>query len=142
MKFIAHRGNTEGPSDVENELDYMKHAYNMGHGVECDIQLFNNKLYFGHDEPQRLVDHKFIRNDDVFCHAKSVDVLSILINLGVNCFFHETDAVTLTSGGQIWCYPGVHPINANAIWLDLQDKSLPDMRDGIYGVCGDYVSRV
>ena len=69
-------------------------------------------------------------------------MLSILINLGVNCFFHETDAVTLTSGGQIWCYPGVHPLNENAIWLDLHDKSLPDMRDGIYGICGDYVSRV
>ena len=144
MIFIAHRGNFEGPSPtLENQLDYMEYAhYEKGYGVECDIQLFNNKLYFGHDEPQRLVDHKFIRNDDVFCHAKSVDVLSILINLGVNCFFHETDAVTLTSGGQIWCYPGVHPLNENAIWLDLHNKSLPDVRDGIYGVCGDYVISV
>jgi len=138
MIFIAHRGNTEGPSSSENELEYMKHAYNMGYGVECDLQLFNNKLYFGHDEPQSLIDDEFIRKDNVFCHAKTVDVLSILINLGVNCFFHETDEVTLTSRGQIWCYPGVHPDNENAIWLDLQGKSLPDVVGNIYGICSDY----
>jgi len=138
MIFIAHRGNTEGPSSSENELDYMKHAYNMGYGVECDLQLFNNKLYFGHDEPQSLIDDEFIRKDNVFCHAKTVDVLSILINLGVNCFFHDTDEVTLTSRGQIWCYPGVHPDNENAIWLDLQGKSVPNVVGNIYGICGDY----
>ena len=138
MIFIAHRGNTEGPSSSENELDYMKHVYNMGYGVECDLQLFNNKLYFGHDEPQSLIDDEFIRKDNVFCHAKTVDVLSILINLGVNCFFHDVDEVTLTSRGQIWCYPGVHPDNENAIWLDLQGKSLPDVVGNIYGICGDY----
>jgi len=138
MIFIAHRGNTEGPSSSENELEYMKHAYNMGYGVECDLQLFNNKLYFGHDEPQSLIDDEFIRKDNVFCHAKTVDVLSILINLGVNCFFHDTDEVTLTSRGQIWCYPGVHPDNENAIWLDLQGKSVPNVVGNIYGICGDY----
>jgi hypothetical protein len=137
--FIAHRGNTDGPSDHENELEYMKHAYNMGYGVECDIQLFNNKLYFGHDEPQSLIDYRFITSNNVFCHAKSVEVLPILLNLGVNCFFHVSDEVTLTRGGQIWCYPGVHPRNENAIWLDLHSKPLPDDVDGIYGICGDYV---
>jgi len=138
MLFIAHRGNTAGPDPVsENTISYLKSAYDMGFGVECDIQLHNGDLYFGHDGPQELVDYKFIMQDNVFCHAKTVGTLSVLLNLGTNCFFHATDDVTLTGKGQIWCYPGQHPVSKNAIWLDLHDKPLPGNVEGIYGICGD-----
>ena len=140
MIFIAHRGNTEGPnSEKENTLGYLKQAYSQGYGVECDIQVHEGLLYFGHDGPQELVDYNFIYQQDVFCHAKNVETFLRLMDLGVNCFWHETDQVTLTKDGQIWCYPGVHPLHANAIWLDLLVEPLPDKMDiPIYGICGDH----
>lgn len=140
MIFIAHRGNTEGPTpEKENTLEYLKQAYDLGYGVECDIQVHNGQLYFGHDEPQELVDYEFISRTNVFCHAKTVETFSRLLNLNVNCFWHETDQVTLTSDGQMWCYPGIHPLHEKAIWLDLLDAPLPNKIDiPIYGICGDY----
>ena len=141
MIFIAHRGNTTGPNPaLENTISYLKRAYDMGFGVECDIQLHNSELRFGHDVPQELVDYKFIMQDNVFCHAKSAEALSVLLHLGTNCFFHDTDSVTLTSNGQIWCYPGQHPNSKKAIWLDLHNKALPDSISSIYGICGDYTN--
>lgn len=139
MIFIAHRGNFEGSDpNKENTIAYMKAAYDEGYGVECDIQLHDGKLYFGHDGPQELVDYEFISRDNVFCHAKTVETFSRLMNLNINCFWHESDQVTLTSEGQIWCYPGIHPLHSQAIWLDLLGRPLPDRVDiPIYGVCGD-----
>lgn len=141
--FIAHRGNIHGPEpERENTKDYMMEALNCGFGVECDVQIYNGALYFGHDEPQETADYDFLRNRYVFCHAKTVETMIVLLNSGTHCFWHEKDQLTLTSQGFMWCYPGVHPVNQRAIWLDLEGAVTPPATEDIFGVCGDNYANI
>lgn len=139
IKFIAHRGNWSGisPSD-ENKFEYLYNAYEKGFDVEVDIRSHKGILYFGHDEPIEVADMNFIQRAGVWCHAKDLEALMLLLKLRTNCFWHETDVVTLTSNGNIWCYPGYYPRTSKAVWLDLENKKLPSDVSGIYGICGDY----
>ena len=142
--FIAHRGNIDGANpEMENTLDYLRRSHNEGFGVECDLQIYNGALYFGHNEPQEQADYSFLMKPYVFCHAKTIETIHILINSGLHCFWHETDKMTLTSLGYMWCYPGVYPVHNRAIWLDLPSldggERLPSgiSQTDIMGVCGD-----
>jgi|TARA_R110002074_G_scaffold162057_2_gene320486 hypothetical protein len=139
--FIAHRGNINGVNpEEENTLSYLRRAHEFGYGVECDLQVHNDVLYFGHDEPQEPVDYHFISQPNVFCHAKSVDTMIVLLNSGVHCFYHQKDDMTLTSFGYMWCYPGFHPKDKRAIWLDLGNIPIPSIDKKIYGICGDNIN--
>jgi len=142
--FIAHRGNWQGANpDYENRIDYLRAAINNGHAIECDLQMYNGALYFGHDEPQEQVDWSFIINPYVFCHAKTIEAMQVLMAAGAHCFWHETDQMALTTMGFMWCYPGVHPENTRAIWLDLMGATTPVIQsDKIFGVCGDNASNL
>jgi hypothetical protein len=138
MKYIAHRGNIDGPNPAhENTYEYLRHAWAQGHDVECDLIAHRGILYMGHDEPAEPANTNFIQQDSVWCHAKNLEALELLLAMRTNCFWHEKDTVTLTSRGNIWCYPGHFPRNKRAVWLDLEGIELPDDRTGIYGVCGD-----
>lgn len=138
MQFIAHRGNTRGPEpSFENKIDFLLHAYNECGAVETDVQTYNGKLYFGHDEPQQLATPELLTTDNWFCHAKDIESMLSLVDMGAHCFWHQEDNITLTSNGHIWCFPGVFPIHSKAIWLDLQGSVLPEDKSGIWGICGD-----
>lgn len=139
VKFIAHRGNTRGPTDQENQTDYLLAALSKGYMVEADVILYNEKLYLGHDEPQELLSDQLLENPNVIFHAKNLEALTALMDKNLHCFWHQVDRVTITNQGFIWCYPGVHPVHPKAIWLDLHDMPLPKVIDPcIYAVCGDY----
>jgi hypothetical protein len=139
MIFIAHRGNIDGADPkLENTQEYLSAAVEAGHGVEVDIQWNRGMLYYGHDNPQEVIDEKFITQRDVFCHAKNIEAIPALMKMGCNVFVHNTDPCVYTSRGQIWCYPGVHVMSDRAIWLDLHNEPLPDnVPKEIYGICGD-----
>jgi len=138
MNFIAHRGNTLGPQPTfENTEDYLQDAIDKGYHVEVDIQLWNGALYYGHDEPNKHINEKFIQRWEVICHAKTFETMGPLLDLGCHTFFHQEDDITLTSRGKIWCFPGNFPIHPDAIWLDLHNKPLPDVIPNIWGICGD-----
>lgn len=141
MKFIAHRGNFAGPDPaVENTIEYLRDAYNRGYDVECDLLSHRGVLYFGHDEPQGVADTNFLQQPGVWCHAKNLEALELLMSMRTNCFWHDVDKCTLTSQGYIWCYPGENVQHPKAIWLDLSGIPLPDQVEGIYGYCGDKVN--
>jgi hypothetical protein len=137
--FIAHRGNTNGIElSFENRIDYLGHALSIGYGIECDVCYWKDKYYFGHDAPQEEIDTNILLADNSFCHAKDMQSLLYLNSIGANCFWHESDKMTYTSKGNIWCYPGVFPISKNAVWLDLLGIPLPEnIHHTIYGICGD-----
>jgi len=138
-QFIAHRGNTTGPEpSFENRIEYLLHAYDLCGGIECDIQMHNDRLYFGHDDPQEIVSPDIIMQNNWFCHAKDLDSLSALLEMGAHTFWHQQDTVTLTSKGYIWCYPHIHhPDLTRSVWTDFDDEF--DSMDKIlaYGLCGD-----
>lgn len=141
--FIAHRGNYAGAEpDYENTKDYLREAYSMGFGVECDLQIYDGALYLGHDEPQEPADYEFLAQPFVFCHAKTIETMELLVSSKLHCFWHETDKITLTSQGFMWCYPGVYPVHPKAIWLDLQDVDTPKISNNILGVCGDKYTNI
>lgn len=140
IKFIAHRGNLTGPElDYENTDQYLKHAYSQGHDVECDLIMHRGLLYYGHDEPQAPADLSFLQQPGVWCHAKNIPALLQLLKMRTNCFWHETDKLTLTSQNYIWCYPGNEVNSPRAVWLELLDHKISDPPPDIYGICGDTV---
>jgi hypothetical protein len=140
VKFIAHRGNVDGVNlAYENDDAYLKHAYSTGHDVECDLIVHRGILYYGHDEPQQPADLTFIQQRGVWCHAKNLEALLQLLKMRTNCFWHETDKLTITKDGYLWCYPNTFFNHPWAVWLDLGDAQLPNTIPKIYGICGDTV---
>jgi glycerophosphoryl diester phosphodiesterase len=145
--FIAHRGNVDGkdPSN-ENKLEYIRHALNLGHFVEIDINYRDGKLYLGHDDIQEECPRWIINDPGVYTHAKDVDALKMVLSTipDANVFWHESDTVTFTKFGHLWCHPGHYVDSKRAIWLDLpelSDTPLPPLGE-IYGVCGDDIKRI
>jgi|TARA_B110000438_G_C15655316_1_gene581394 glycerophosphoryl diester phosphodiesterase len=138
-QFIAHRGNTEGKQpDNENTIEYLLHAYELCGGIECDIRTHDGKLYYGHDEPLELVDTNLINQYQWYCHAKDLETLSTLMQMGAHVFWHQQDTITITSKGYIWCYPHIHhPDPMRAIWTDFEDEFTSMDQVGGYGLCGD-----
>jgi len=146
MIFIAHRGNIKGAQPTfENRYDYIKHAYSICRGVEIDLQTYKDVLYLGHDEPQERVTHniwKFMQRPNVFCHAKDLDSIHLLLTYGCNTFYHTDEKIVFTSKGHIWCYPGVyHQDITRSIWLDCHNPIPENKKLNCYGICGDNMDK-
>ncbi|MFH0942918.1 MAG: hypothetical protein V1810_01965 [Candidatus Beckwithbacteria bacterium] len=140
MRIISHRGNLNGPSPKqENQPDYIRKTLSLGFEAEIDVWRVKNQWWLGHDRPTFRTDEKFIKQPKLWCHAKNSQALLRLLELKINCFWHETDERTLTSKGFIWTYPG----------KELTKKSiacLPEQVPGwiiakAAGVCTDYPYR-
>lgn len=143
MRFIAHRGNIEGPRNTENTKDYILSALNAGYDVEMDVTLRDDQLWLGHDTPQQVVDVNFLKNDKFWVHCKSVKTFHYLYNYGINCFFHKDDLMTVTSKGYIWLHSDCSHIDliphclsiANLTYLN---KEVLKRFKNIFGICSDY----
>jgi hypothetical protein len=142
MLKIAHRGNINGPiKNLENHPVYLMNAISLGYDVEVDLWLMGKNLWFGHDEPQYLVNKSVLLGiqKNAWFHCKNVQALEYMVKLSgdFKYFWHQEDDYTLTSNGMIWTYPG-KTITDKSI-LVLKDKeALPDSCT-VFGVCSDYV---
>jgi len=104
MKLISHRGNTQGTSKDENKPEYIESALEY---FDCEIDVWwEDGWLLGHNEPKYPVRKEFILKDGLWCHAKTIQTLYRLLEIGTHCFFHYKDGVTLTSRGYMWTYPG------------------------------------
>tara|TARA_R110000824_G_scaffold63553_2_gene167046 strand:+ start:2498 stop:2869 length:372 start_codon:yes stop_codon:yes gene_type:complete len=123
MIKVAHRGNIQGRNiRLENDPAYINSAISMGYCAEVDVWYKDGNFYLGHDEPSYLVGESFLENGKLFCHAKNIEALHIMLeNPYIHCFWHEGDLCTLTSQGFIWQYPEVY--FAGKLW----------------GVCSDWL---
>ena len=141
MIYIAHRGNTVGPSDKENHPDHITKALLNGYDVEIDVWRINGGYVLGHDEPQYPVSLNFLSNSRFWCHAKNPEALEMLLFDGCHCFWHQDDDYTLTSKGIPWVYPGKKLVS-NSVWVmpEVSDIGNPHRRTDIYGVCSDFAS--
>ena len=140
MIKIAHRGNTNGPiSALENKPDYILDTIKKGFDVEIDLWYDKGQMFLGHDDPQYLIDVqaliKFKKN--LWCHAKNIDALEILLKADFHCFWHQGDDYTLTSRGIIWAYPG-KKLNKNSIAVMPEWNNDLNL-DVCLGVCSDYI---
>jgi len=142
MIAIAHRGNLRGVvPDKENHPDYIDEAIAARYDVEIDVwcDTASSGFILGHDAPQYPIDVEFLkrRMKSLWCHAKDKVALQGLLNVGMHCFFHETDAMVLTSKQFIWTYPGQCAHNAIAVLPETASHYIP--LDGCVGICSDVI---
>jgi len=147
--YIAHRGNINGPSSMENHPDHIKYALTQGFDVEVDVRVIDGVLFLGHFEPQYEAPQEILTNNHVWFHCKNIEALSYMTgNFGfdrINYFWHDVDDYTLTNKGHIWTSPGceladrsimVMPETYEEDWLDYTCKAT------CFGVCSDYVEYI
>ena len=105
MILISHRGNIQGKSPgLENMPEYINSALVIGYNVEIDVW-YNKGFWLGHDEPVYDIGKSFLRNNKLWCHAKNLEALDMMLKDDIHCFWHQKDDVTLTSKNIIWTYP-------------------------------------
>ncbi len=135
MILISHRGNLNGKSSYENHPEYIQEALSQDFDVEIDVWYIDGEYWLGHDNPQYPVDKHYLENPKLWCHAKNIDALNIMIrNKTIHCFWHQEDDVTLTSKNYLWTYP-------NKQLTHYSIAVLPDTKPDIEvaGICSDYV---
>ena len=139
MFLISHRGNINGIDQTkENSISYISKAIDLGFDVEIDIWFVNNCLYLGHDRPQYKINHDFLINEKLWCHAKNIDALTEMSKYSIHYFWHDKDDFTLTSKNYIWAYPSKN-VNKNTIIVlpEIYDSNVFECK----GVCSDYIIR-
>ena len=138
MIYISHRGNLNGPNpERENSPEYIAEALDMGYNVEIDVWFVDNKWFLGHDEPKYEVEQTFFYNHLLWCHAKNINALKMMLTLGIHCFWHQGDDHTLTSKGYVWTYPG-KTLTTKSICV--KPNSAQDI-GRCAGVCSDYIRK-
>jgi hypothetical protein len=140
MKFIAHRGNINGPDNNENNPDYILKTINLGYDCEIDVRYINGKLFLGHDTSDYEININFLLNNSqyLWIHCKNIEALNYLLNFEeLNIFWHQNDDYTLTSKQFIWCYPKMLSTEKSIILMpELNNFEIPS---DCYGVCSDYI---
>ncbi len=142
MLIISHRGNIDGPdSTLENNPIHIKQLLDRGVNVEVDVRCTNGQLWLGHDNLVNAIDSDFLRHHCIWAHAKNVEALTIMLSLGIHCFWHEEDHYTLTSRNFIWTHPKVDlsvlsQSTLNRIIVVSNDKQI---NHKVYGICTDYL---
>lgn len=141
MIKIAHRGNTKGPSENENNPINLIVAISLGFDIEVDIWMSIDGIYLGHDSPQYAIDETFLEDikEHAWFHCKNIEALGYFVNNmpDAKYFWHQEDDHTLTSNGYIWTYPGKTVTNKSIVVLT-EPADLSIYKDA-YGVCTDYL---
>jgi len=145
MKYIAHRGNLNGPNiENENKPEYLLDAINKGYCVETDLWVIKDNLFLGHDEPQYEINIHFLLQikDVLFCHCKNISALHFIINNypEIECFYHDKDECVLTSKNHIWNFPGSE-LTSSSICV-MPERVNQEIMTYCYGVCTDYVQKI
>ena len=140
MILISHRGNINGKNpNKENNPMYITKALQSGYDVEVDVWYKNGEWFLGHDGPKYRIDEEYLTYEKLWCHAKNIEALNLMLKKDIHCFWHQKDDVTLTSCGFMWTYPG-KPLTENSVVVlpELKSKTtlLPP---NVFGVCSDYI---
>ena len=136
MKLIAHRGNIDGPSELENHPIHVKETILKGLDCEVDVWLKDGEYFLGHNEPIYDVSRAFLKHRRLWCHAKNLEALSEMLQDGIHCFWHEDDDATLTSQGYIWTYPD-KPLQKDSICV-LPELGINGNLKKCFGICTDF----
>lgn len=146
MKIIAHRGNLDGPNpELENTPDHIFNAMNHNFNVEVDVWGIDNELWLGHDKPLHKMGDSFghydyLGDSTIWYHCKNIEAVIICDEQGhggTNFFFHDSDDMTLTSGGYFWTYPNKPLLSRRSICV-MPELNNQDVPKHIYGVCTDF----
>jgi hypothetical protein len=142
MLIISHRANLNGPDpSIENKPESILEAIWHGFSVEVDLRMKDNKLYFGHDEPQYETNLDFLNENKkyLWIHCKDLDALEYCLSKSLHCFWHHKDDYTLTNYRYVWAYPGKDPIGSLTIMVMPEWYWKPEevVSKKPFGVCTD-----
>ena len=138
MILISHIGNING-KDVENENNplYIDRALGKGYDVEVDVWYVNGKWYLGHDEPTYEIELDYLKDNNLWCHAKNIDALNEMTQYSdIHSFWHQGDDVTLTSKNFLWTSPNKQLTENSICVLPELNKQTPT---DVFGICSDYI---
>jgi Mn-containing catalase len=150
MLLIAHRGLIDGPNkELENNPRIVNDVMSAGYDAEIDLQVVNNELYLGHDEPTYKVSLDFLIQRGLWIHAKNVEALRFLTSTipNVNYFYHEEDPMIVTTHGWIWVHPkhlenNLSKIRTIAVVPEYV-MSIDEIKNlNVTGICSDYVKQL
>lgn len=139
MKWIAHRGNLNGPNtEEENKPEYILKALKSGYDVEIDVWLLNDKLYLGHDSPKYEINRYLLQDSRIWSHCKNMDAyLHLLKFKNVNCFFQEDEMLVNTSRGYIWAHSNCDKSNNKTVITCLNGNYNKELNP--YAICSDFI---
>ncbi len=138
MKIISHRGNLDGINhQLENEPSHISNILKTS--IDCEIDVWHDAgvYYLGHDYPKYKIESKFLLQKGLWCHAKNLNALEKMLEIGANCFWHQADDFTLTSNGYIWTFP--QKIVGNKSVIVDNNSNWKTKNYQCFGVCSDYV---
>lgn len=140
MKFISHRGNIETKIiSEENKPEKIMLCIRSGYDVEIDVWYKNDDWWLGHDEPQYKVNADFLKNPNLWCHAKNLNSFQKMLEYGIHCFWHQNDDYTITSKGFIWVYPNkLLSQKTIAVLPEITNYSIENLKM-CYGICSDKI---
>ena len=140
MILISHRGNIDGIyTEMENNPIYIDRALKNGYNVEIDVWYTNNEWYLGHDEPTYKIRIDYLKNKNLWCHAKNIDALNEMTNYSdIHSFWHQEDDVTLTSKNFLWTYPGKQLTKNSICVLPEKNNEIPK---NVFGICSDFIAK-
>lgn len=146
MKLIAHRGNIDGPNpEKENSPEYIEQAINLGYDAEIDVWFVDNKIWLGHDHPQYDLGQLYsegwneflIKNSHkLWVHCKNIEALGKLFCYrDLNVFWHDADAVVLTSKNFLWTFPNQQLLPKSICVMP--EKGINGDISSCFGICSD-----
>jgi len=144
MLLIAHRGLLNGPDkELENNPKVIIEALAAGYDAEIDLQVVNNELFLGHDEPTYKVNEEFLIQRGLWIHAKNVEALRYLTTTNTNYFYHEEDPMVITTHSWVWVHPkhleGNLSMHRTIAVVPEYVMPISDIRNlKVTGVCSDY----
>ena len=72
MIYISHRGYINGVDEkLENNPDNISKLLKKNIHVEIDVRYHNDSFYLGHDNPRYKIDDNFLKQKNLWCHAKN-----------------------------------------------------------------------
>lgn len=150
--IISHRGLLEGPDDaLENRPDQIIAALAAGFDVEIDAWYINGKWMLGHNAPVHEASWDLISKPGLWIHCKNIPAFFALRgdDGGHNYFWHDSDAVVLTSRGNVWTYYGapetLSPYSicvmpeATRTWDEIEEVV---KTEDWYGYCTDWPRKI
>ena len=96
----------------------------------------DGEWFLGHDGPENYVVLDFLKNDKLWCHAKNIEALNMMLKENIHCFWHQEDDVTLTSKGYMWTYSGKPLTDTSICVLPEKNNEKPKK---LLGICSDFV---
>jgi len=142
MIIISHRGNISGRiKSLENDPEQIVSTLEQGYHCEIDVNYIkeHNHLSLGHNGPAHVIDKSFLTKKNLWCHAKNVDALELMITMNIeHFFFHQRDAYTLTSSRYIWTFPGEQTTNTSRCIVVTPELLKVYLYKNAAGICTDF----